>query len=213
MASSGYPDASLVSEIRQVTGLMPKLILTDAEELEAGIKECYERRHYLRAEEMRLGDYLLAEGFIDQNQLDICLREQKTSKEKLGELLVRHGYVSEDVTFMYLAEKLGYEYRRFSTADIDLELSKLISERFAQRNLVLPLAADYETNEVEVAMVEPYDLKVIDSLKSLLDHHGYQLKPVLSSPSNLKEGIGYLYNFQGLVEDEVEMKTISQTGA
>jgi type IV pilus assembly protein PilB len=209
VASAGYPDASLVSEIRQVTGLMPKLILTDAEELEVGIKECYERRHYLRAEEMRLGDYLLAEGFIDKKQLDICLREQKTSKEKLGELLVRHGYVSEDVTFMYLAEKLGYEYRRFATGDIDLELSKLISQRFAQRNLVLPLVVDYETKEVDVAMVEPYDLKVIDSLKSLLDHHGYKLKPVLSSPANLKEGIGYLYNFQGLVEDEVEMETIS----
>jgi len=212
LATAGYPDASLVSQIRQVTGLMPKLILTDAEDLKAGIKECYERRQYLRAEEMRLGDYLLAQGFIDKKQLDICLREQKTSKEKLGELLVRHGYVSEDVTFVYLAEKMGYEYRRFSTGDIDLELSKLISERFAQRNLVLPLALDYETKEVDVAMAEPYDLKVIDSLKSLLDHHGYKLKPVLSSPSNLKEGIGYLYNFQGLVEDEVEMETVSMDG-
>ena len=208
-ATAGYPDASLVSEIRQVTGLMPKLILTDAEDLKAGIKECYERRQYLRAEEMRLGDYLLAQGFIDKKQLDICLREQKTSKEKLGELLVRHGYVSEDVTFVYLAEKMGYEYRRFATGDIDLELSKLISQRFAQRNLVLPLAVNYATKEVDVAMAEPYDLKVIDSLKSLLDHHGYKLKPVLSSPSNLKEGIGYLYNFQGLVEDEVEMETVS----
>ena len=212
LATAGYPDASLVSQIRQVSGLMPKLILTDAEDLKAGIKECYERRQYLRAEEMRLGDYLLAQGFIDKKQLDICLREQKTSKEKLGELLVRHGYVSEDVTFVYLAEKMGYEYRRFSTGDIDLELSKLISERFAQRNLVLPLAVDYETKEVDVAMAEPYDLKVIDSLKSLLDHHGYKLKPVLSSPSNLKEGIGYLYNFQVLVEDEVEMETVSMDG-
>ena len=212
LATAGYPDASLVSQIRQVTGLMPKLILTDAEDLKAGIKECYERRQYLRAEEMRLGDYLLAQGCIDKKQLDICLREQKTSKEKLGELLVRHGYVSEDVTFVYLAEKMGCEYRRFSTGDIDLELSKLISERFAQRNLVLPLAVDYETKEVDVAMAEPYDLKVIDSLKSLLDHHGYKLKPVLSSPSNLKEGIGYLYNFQGLVEDEVEMETVSMDG-
>ena len=85
----------------------------------------------------------------------------------------------------------------------------MISQRFAQRNLVLPLAVDYETKEVDVAMAEPYDLKVIDSLKSLLDHNGYKLKPVLSSPSNLKEGIGYLYNFQGLVEDEVEMETVS----
>ena len=209
LATAGYPDASLVSEIRQVTGLTPKLISTDAEDLKAGIKECYERRQYLRAEEMRLGDYLLAQGFIDKKQLDICLREQKSSKEKLGELLVRHGYVSEDVTFVYLAEKMGYEYRRFATGDIDLELSKLISQRFAQRNLVLPLAVDYETKEVEVAMAEPYDLKVIDSLKSLLDHHGYKLKPVLSSPANLKEGIGYLYNFQGLIEDEVVMETVS----
>ncbi|MFB3069015.1 MAG: type II/IV secretion system protein, partial [Acidobacteriota bacterium] len=209
LASSGAPDAALVSEIRQVTGLHPKLIPTDAEELKTGIKECYERRHYLRAEEMRLGDYLLAEGFIDRTQLDICLREQKTSKAKLGELLIRHGYVSEDVTFMYLAERLGYEYRRFSSGDIDLELSKLISQRFAQRNLVLPLAVDYETKELEVAMAEPYDLKVIDSVKSSLANHGFHLKPVLSSPSNLKEGIGYLYNFQGLIEDEVEMETIS----
>ena len=86
---------------------MPKLIITSAEDLKSGIKECYERRQYLRAEEMRLGDYLLAQGFIDKKQLDICLREQKTSKEKLGELLVRHGYVSEDVTFVYLAESWG----------------------------------------------------------------------------------------------------------
>ncbi|TDI17359.1 MAG: type II/IV secretion system protein [Acidobacteria bacterium] len=207
VASAGHPDASLVSEIRQVTGLMPKLILTDAEDVEAGIKGCYERRHYLRTEEMRMGDYLLVEGFIDQKQLDICLREQRTSKEKLGELLVRHGYVSEDVTFMYLAEKMGYEYRRFSTGDIDLDLSKLISKRFAQRNLVLPLVVDKETNELEVAMAEPYDLKVIDALKSLLDHHEYKLKPVLSSPASIKEGIGYLYNFQDLVKDEVELET------
>ena len=209
LASSGAPDATLVSEIRQVTGLHPKLIPTDAEELKTGIKECYERRHYLRAEEMRLGDYLLAEGFIDRTQLDICLREQKTSKAKLGELLIRHGYVSEDVTFMYLAERLGYEYRRFSSGDIDLELSKLISQRFAQRNLVLPLSVDYESKELVVAMAEPYDLKVIDSVKSSLAHHGFNLKPVLSSPSNLKEGIGYLYNFQGLIEDQVEMETVS----
>ena len=208
LATADYLDAQVVAEIRQTTGLMPRLVITEADTLKEGIRACYERRQYLKAEEMTLGEYLLAHGFIERHQLDVCLKEQQTTNEKLGALLVKHGYVAEDTIYVYLAEKLGYEHRRFSTSDLELELSKLVSQRFAERNLVLPLAVDYETKVLEVAMAEPYDLKVIDTLNNLMGHHGYQLKPVLSSPANIKEGISYLYNFQGLVEDQVEMETI-----
>ena len=208
IAAAEYLDAQVVAEIRQTTSLMIKLVITESETLKAGIRECYEHRQVLKAEEMTLGEYLLAHGFIEQDQLDQCLEEQQKTNEKLGALLVKHGHVAEDTIYVYLAEKLGYEYRRFSTGDLELELGKLISQRFAERNLVLPLAVDYETKELEVAMAEPYDLKVIDTLNSLMGHHGYRLKPVLSSPANIKEGISYLYNFQGLVEDQVEMETI-----
>ena len=210
VAAAEYLDAQVVAEIRQTTGLMPRIVIVEADSLKAGIRACYERRQYLKAEEMTLGEYLLAHGFIEREQLELCLTEQKTTNEKLGALLVKHGYVAEDTIYVYLAEKLGYEHRRFSTADLELELSKLVSQRFAERNLVLPLAVDYETKELEVAMAEPYDLKVIDTLNNLMGHHGYQLKPVLSSPANIKEGIAYLYNFQGLVEDQVEMETIDE---
>ncbi|MDA2937724.1 Flp pilus assembly complex ATPase component TadA [Acidobacteria bacterium AH-259-A15] len=209
LAAASHLDATVVAEIKRLTGLLPKLIITDAEELEASIKECYRRRQHLKAREMRLGEYLLAQGLIDQEQLDTCRREHENSKDKLGELLVRHGYVTEETVFTYLAEQLGCEYRRFSTGDIDLELSRLVSQRFAERNLVLPLALDHQTKVLEVAMAEPYDLRVIDTLKSFVSHRGYQLKPVLSSSANIKEGVAYLYNFRGLIEDQVEMETIS----
>ncbi|MEE8350557.1 MAG: ATPase, T2SS/T4P/T4SS family [Acidobacteriota bacterium] len=208
VAAGVYLDAQVVAELRQSTGLMPKIVIAEPESLGVAIRECYERRQYLKAEEMTLGEYLMAHGFIEREQLDTCLELQKNSNEKLGALLVQQGYVAEDTIYIYLAEKLGYEHRRFSTADLELELSKLVSQRFAERNLVLPLAVDYETKELEVAMAEPYDLKVIDTLNNLMGHHGYQLKPVLSSPANIKEGIAYLYNFQGIVEDQVEMETI-----
>jgi type IV pilus assembly protein PilB len=208
VAAGEYLDAQVVAEIRQIAGSMTRLVITEVETLKAGIKACYERRQYLKAEEMTLGEYLLAHGFIERQQLDQCLEEQQKTDEKLGALLVKHGHVAEDTIYIYLAEKLGYEHRRFSTGDLELELGKLVSQRFAERNLVLPLAVDYETKELEVAMAEPYDLKVIDTLNNLMGHHGYRLKPVLSSPANIKEGISYLYNFQGLVEDQVEMSTI-----
>ena len=208
LATGGRLEASVVADLRQTTGLSPKLIIADGEELEAGIKECYKHGQRPSAKEMRLGEYLLAQGLVNQQQLDASLQQQKRSGGRLGELLIQQGYVSEDDVFAYLAEKLGYEHRQFSTSDLDLELSKLLSKRFAERNLVLPLVLDYETKELEVAMAEPYDLKVIDTLHSLVGQQGYRLRPVLAAPSNIKEGIGYLYNFQGLVEDEVEMETV-----
>ena len=91
-----------------------------------------------------------------------------------------------------------------------MELSKLVSQKFVERNLVLPLALDQETQQLEVAMAEPYDLKVLDTLKTLVGHRKYELKPILSAPDNIKEGINYSYNFQEVFEDEVDIEWLAE---
>lgn len=209
VASGRYLDPAVVADIKRATGLMPKPVLTHAEEVRASIQECYRRGQSIQAEEQRLGEYLLNQSLITQEQLDAALQEHQRSKEKLGEVLIRRGYVPEETVYEFLAQKLGCEYRRFSTGDLDLELSKLVTQRFADRNLVVPLSLDHETKVLEVAMAEPYDLRAVDALKSFVGHRGYKLKPVLASPSNIKEGVAYMYNFRGLIEDEVDMETIS----
>ena len=176
---------------------MPKILLIETEQLGAQHQGLLRAPPSPEGYRDASGGLLVAHGYLTDRQLDKSLEEQKSTEEKLGELLVRKGLVTEDVTHMYLAERLGYEFRRFSTGDMDLELSKMVSQRFAERNLVLPLTVDNETKELEVAMAEPYDLKAVDTLKNLVGHHGYRLKPVLSSPSNIQEGVSYLYNFQG----------------
>ena len=46
--------------------------------------------------QIMLGDKLLNEGLITSAQLDKALEEQKKIKEKLGETLIKLGYVSHD---------------------------------------------------------------------------------------------------------------------
>ena len=45
---------------------------------------------------LRLGELLLQRGLIDQEQLDVALRQQLDSGERLGAVLVNLGYVTED---------------------------------------------------------------------------------------------------------------------
>ena len=210
LATGHILSKAVLAEIQKATGIEVKPALVDSGELQASIEGCYRRQERLDAQQMRLGEYLLARGLIQKRQLESCLKEQEKSQEKLGELLVRHGYVTEDTVYSYLGKKLGYEYRRFSTSDIDVELSKLVSKKFVERNLILPLALDQDTQQLEVAMAEPYDLKVLDTLKTLVGHRKYELKPILSAPDNIKEGINYSYNFQEVFEDEVDIEWLAE---
>src|ERR1700752_4688609 len=49
----------------------------------------------------RLGELLIEAGFINKEQLNHALNEQKISKEKLGQTLMRLGYITEDIFFEF----------------------------------------------------------------------------------------------------------------
>ena len=59
--------------------------------------------------QIMLGDKLLNEGLITSAQLDKALEEQKKIKEKLGETLIKLGYVSHDDLLPILANQLGVQ--------------------------------------------------------------------------------------------------------
>jgi len=45
-------------------------------------------------ERKRLGELFIEAGFINGEELSLALDEQKTSKERLGQILMRHGYIT-----------------------------------------------------------------------------------------------------------------------
>ncbi|HEY2932734.1 MAG TPA: ATPase, T2SS/T4P/T4SS family [Acidobacteriota bacterium] len=206
VATHSNQNAAGLAEVRGITGLSPVPLYFEMDVIEASIEKCYRRRQQLALQRM-----LVAKELISREQLHACLKIQAGTNDSLSELLVKQGYVTEDAIYACLSETLGYEYRRFKTADIDLEASHLVSRKFAEVHCALPLALDRKNRVLEVAVTDPTDLKVMDILKAVASGHGYRLKTVLASPSSVRQGIDYTYNFRGATEETEELETVATT--
>ena len=115
---------------------------------------------------MKLGDILVKEDIITQSDLDKALVEQKDTREKLGHVLIKQGSIGEDDLVKAFSLQLGHEH--ILEEDMFLaseDVVQLIPEDFAIENNVLALNKSGDT--LVVAMEDPEDLAVLDSLKDL----------------------------------------------
>ena len=70
----------------------------------------------------RLGDALVAEGAITQEQLDRILAEQRTSGGMLGEMLVAQGTVDSVQMLRFLARQLAVPFCQLRHGLVDFSL-------------------------------------------------------------------------------------------
>ena len=209
VATGTQLEAGAAAELASLIGRNLHPIPAVPEEVGPAINQLYGRLRKRRLKELRLGEVLIEEGLITKKQLEECLDKQKGSEKKLGEILMDRGFVNEDAVLSVVAGKLGYEYRRFATSEIDLELSRLLPQRFAEQNHVLMLEKDSKSSDVLVAMADPADLSLHDILQGILGPHGLRLRPVLAAPSNIEAGIAHTYTSRGLIEADEEIETIT----
>ena len=115
---------------------------------------------------MKLGDILIEEKIISQEQLEKALSDQKVSKDKLGTVLMNHGSITEDDLVNAYSLQLGHS--RISEDDMmkaPVEVVSLIPEDFAKQNHVLALNKSNDT--LVIAMEDPDDLDILDEIKKL----------------------------------------------
>jgi type IV pilus assembly protein PilB len=110
----------------------------------------------------RLGEILVESGIITPEKLEMALREQRQTGEKLGMVLQRLGICSEQEIGKVLASQAGVPVVDLSEAAIDPELLGLVGREFAEKRTVLPMRARGST--LQVAMGNPMDLATIDEL-------------------------------------------------
>ncbi|HSK48616.1 MAG TPA: type II secretion system protein GspE, partial [Coriobacteriia bacterium] len=87
----------------------------------------------------RLGELLVREGIITEEQLAGALSYQKAHGGKLGQILVKNLVTDEDVIARFLADQKGLEYVSLSMFAIDREAAALIPSRVARRMSVIPI--------------------------------------------------------------------------
>ncbi|TNC78475.1 MSHA biogenesis protein MshE [Janthinobacterium lividum] len=119
-----------------------------------------------RPEKVRLGEILVQQKLLTEEQLGQALTEQKRSGRKLGRVFVEHGFVTEEQISGALARQLDIPYINLKFFNINPELVRLLPETQARRFRALVLEDRREG--LLVGMSDPTDLFAYDEISRLV---------------------------------------------
>ena len=138
---------------------------------------------------IRIGDILVAQQIITQEQLEHALKDQKTSGRKLGKSLVALGYVDENTLLSILSRQLNYPFIELGHYAFDAELIKQLPETMARRFRVVILKD--EADGLLLGMADPTDIFSLDELSRVLKR---PLKPAVVRESELLDILDLVYS-------------------
>ena len=144
---------------------------------------------------LRLGELMVQQGLISQDQLRIALIEQETNNIPLGRQLVRLGFVSETMVRDLVAHTIGQESIDLTTVVADVDALNMVPEDFSRRYHLLPVAYEEATKTMIVAMADMFNVVALDQLRAMLGGQ-IQLKPVLAAEAQLEEHIDQFYGYE-----------------
>jgi len=137
----------------------------------------------------RLGDLLVREKVITAEQLDQALKSQRDTGGRLGSVLVKLGFLSDEDVTNFLSKQYGVPAINLSYFEIDPQVVKLISYEDAKRYQILPLSRVGAS--LTIAMVDPTNVLAMDEIKFMT---GFNIEPVVASETAIVDGIEKAYH-------------------
>ena len=124
------------------------------------------RRMTERPEKLRLGDVLVQQKLISQEQLQQTLELQRSTGKKVGRLLIESGVISEELLANGLARQLRIPFVNLKTFPFRADVIRLLPEAMARR--FKALALEDKGDVLLVALADPLDIFAYDELTRLL---------------------------------------------
>ncbi len=153
------------------------------------------------------GQRLVQRGIITQDQLDEALRRQQTTmaNRKIGEILVRLGYISKSHITEGLADQMGIAVVRLSEMEIPRRVKDMMDGNIAMLYRVIPI--EERNGVLVVATADPTNINALDNLGRLLDR---PVEPALTTPEEIQDALNKYY---GHKEETVESLLSSASSA
>jgi type IV pilus assembly protein PilB len=136
----------------------------------------------------KLGEILVREGLISQEQLKKALAEQRGSGMRLGYTLVKLGFVEETEVTKMLARQYRMPAVDLSRFEVDAKILKLIPADIASKHVVLPLKREGRT--LTVAIADPNNVTAIEDIKFITR---CDIFPVIAGEYTLRNAIDKYY--------------------
>lgn len=119
----------------------------------------------LRNQKKRIGDMLIDEHVITEEQLLQALPVAKEKKKKIGETLIEMGFTTETEIAKALSVQLGIPRIDLTAITIPEDVLGLVSESVLRKHIMVPYAYDdVNPNIIHVAMSDPMDLLALDDI-------------------------------------------------
>ncbi len=164
-----------------------------------------------------IGQILIDQGILTEDQLRIALLEQTKSKAPVGRLLVQLGFVSEATLRDALSEKLGLQSVDLGHIIVDPAALKMLPRDMARRYRMFPVALDRQSKKFIVALADTNNIVAVDQLRAHLKGD-FEIELRLAGDSEIERAIehyyGHEFSIDGILREietgEVDYATISE---
>ena len=134
--------------------------------LRAGFRPAAHEPDMARPEKVRLGEILVRQKLLTEEQLALALSEQKRSGRRLGRVFIERGFVTEEEISEALAKQLQIAYINLKYYHIKPDVTHKLPEAQARRFRAIVL--EEHPNAYKVGMADPTDLNAYDEIARLL---------------------------------------------
>lgn len=115
-----------------------------------------------RPEKVRLGEILVQQKLLSEDQLQFSLTEQKRTGRKLGRVFVENGFVKEDQISGALAKQLNIPYINLKFYNINPDTVRMLAETQSRRFRAIVL--EERRGSLLIGMADPTDLFAYDEI-------------------------------------------------
>jgi len=139
----------------------------------------------MEIDSQRLKSFLSDTNLVDEKQFDDALKEAKKTEKKVGDILVSAGLISQEELIKVQAYVLGIPFVDLEKEKISPEILRIIPEPIAKSHNII--AFRKKGKDLEVAMLDPEDLRTIEFIKKKTD---LRILPRLTTPQSIKSALG-----------------------
>lgn len=141
-----------------------------------------------KREQQVFRDTLVNMGLVNEKQLEIALKEQQETGDRLGDILVRLELISREALTKALASHFGLIPISLKEHNPPKKVINLVSATIARRYKLLPLK--FEDDVLTVALADPLDFLSLDNLEKII---GHKINPLLAKERDMESKLTQHY--------------------
>ncbi len=151
---------------------------------------------------------LVRRNLLTPDKLEKALKIQKEKKERIGDILVELGYISQDNLLEVLSSELNIPVLHLSRCRITPEVISLVPKKVAEHYCLIPVSS-FESI-ITLAMSDPMNVNALDDIRRAT---GLEVRAFLASDKDIKEAIERYYGENTSASLEHVMKDMATEGS